>query len=45
MGPQLFGPEHILYILITTGIAAAGLLLSRRYAVTEHRQRIVLHVP
>lgn len=42
MGPQLFGIEHILYILITTVLACAGLLLAKKYAKTERTQKIVL---
>ena len=42
MGPQLFGIEHILYIIITTLIAGAGLLLAKKFAKTERSQRLVL---
>lgn len=42
MGPQLFGIEHILYIIITTLIASAGLLLAKKFAKTERSQRLVL---
>ena len=44
MGPQLFGIEHILYIIITTVVASAGLLLAKKYAKTDKSQTIVLKV-
>ena len=44
MAPQLFGIEHILYIVITTLIASAGLLLCKKYAATQRAQKIVLQV-
>ena len=44
MAPQLFGIEHILYIIITTVLAASGLLLARKYAKTEKSQVIVLKI-
>lgn len=44
MGPQLFGTEHILYILISTLIATASLLLCKKHAATERSQKIVLRV-
>ena len=44
MAPQLFGIEHILYIIITTILAAAGLLLAKKYAKTEKSQKIVLKI-
>ena len=44
MGPQLFGIEHILYIIITTVVASAGLLLAKKYAQTEKSQTIVLKI-
>ncbi len=42
MGPQLFGTEHILYIIFSTLISAACLLLCKKYAVTERSKRFVL---
>lgn len=42
MAPQLFGVEHILYIIITTLLAFAGLLLAKKYAKTEKARVIVL---
>lgn len=42
MAPQLFGVEHILYIIITALLASAGLLLAKKYAKTEKAQVIVL---
>ena len=44
MGPQLFGTEHILYILISALIAVASLLLCKKHAATERSQKIVLRV-
>ena len=44
MGPQLFGIEHILYIIITTIVASAGLLLAKKYAKTGKSQAIVLKI-
>jgi hypothetical protein len=44
MAPQLFGIEHILYIIITTVLAASGLLLAKKYAKTEKSQVIVLKI-
>ena len=42
MGPQLFGTEHILYIVITALIAASCLLLLKKRVTSEHGQKIVL---
>ncbi len=42
MAPQIFGIEHILYIVITTLLASVGLLLAKKYARSEKAQRIVL---
>lgn len=42
MRPQLFGTEHILYIIISTVIGAAGLLAARKYAKTQRSQNIFL---
>ena len=44
MAPQLYGTEHILYIIISTVIAAGGLLLCKKHAETERAQKIVLQV-
>ena len=44
MAPQLFGIEHILYILISTVVGAAALLLGKKYAVSEKAQNIFLKV-
>ncbi|MBO5323249.1 MAG: hypothetical protein J6A88_04015 [Oscillospiraceae bacterium] len=44
MGPQLFGIEHILYIITSTVAASAGLLLAKKYAKTEKSQTIVLKI-
>lgn len=42
MGPQLFGIEHILYIIITTVLASTGLLCAKKYAKSEKTQIIIL---
>lgn len=42
MAPQLFGIEHILYIIISTIVASVTLLLGKKYAVSERSQRIFL---
>lgn len=42
MPPQLFGIEHILYIIITTVLACATLLLAKKYATNEKSQKILL---
>ena len=44
MAPQLFGIEHILYILISTVVAVITLVLARKTAVTEKSQRIFLKI-
>lgn len=44
MAPQLFGTEHILYILISTVVAVITLVLARKTAVTEKSQRIFLKI-
>ena len=44
MGPQLFGTEHILYIVITALVAAACLLLCKKRVSSEHGQKVVLRV-
>ena len=42
MAPQLFGIEHILYIIISASIASIVLLLAKRYARTERAISIFL---
>lgn len=42
MSPQLFGTEHILYIVISTLVCSATLLLSKKYAKTAMAQVCVL---
>ena len=37
-----YGVEHILYIVITTALAVAGLLLAKKYAKTEKAQSIFI---
>lgn len=44
MAPQLYGTEHILYIIISTLVAATALLLCKKHAKTERAQKIVLLV-
>lgn len=44
MGPQLFGTEHILYIVITALVAAACLLLCKKRVASKYGQKIVLQV-
>ena len=36
MAPQLFGIEHILYLIISTVVSSAALLLAKKYAKTEN---------
>ena len=42
MVPQVFGKEHIIYLIVSTVIGAAGLLLIKRYAKTEKVRTIAL---
>ena len=42
MAPELFGIEHILYIIISTILGGGGLLLAYKYANGERTQTIVL---
>lgn len=42
MAPQLFGKEHILYLIISTVLAGAALLLAKRFAKSEKSQRIFI---
>ncbi len=42
MNPQLFGPEHILYILISTVLCSGALLLGKKYAKTEKSRSLFL---
>ena len=42
MVPQVFGIEHILYVIISAAIGAAGLVLVKRYARGEREQVIIL---
>ena len=44
MAPELFGIEHILYIVISTIIGGASLYLSYKYAKDEKKQNIILKV-
>jgi len=42
MAPQLFGIEHILYIIITTAAASTTLLLAKKHAKTEKAKRMFI---
>ena len=42
MNPQLFGLEHILYIVISAVLCSAALLLGKKYAKTEKAQSLFL---
>jgi precorrin-4 methylase len=42
MHAELYGIEHFTYIGITSALAAAGLILAKKYAKTEISQSIVL---
>ena len=44
MAPQVYGIEHILYMIITTIIAVVALLLAKKYLKTEKSQDIFLKV-
>ena len=42
MAPELFGPEHIIYIIITTIVFGGGLFASYKYVKNEKAQSILL---
>ena len=42
MAPEVFGTEHILYIVISTLISAIGLILVKRFVKDEKWQTIIL---
>jgi tellurite resistance protein TehA-like permease len=44
MAPELFGIEHILYIVISTVIGGVGLYLAYKYATDEKKQNIILKI-
>ena len=44
MAPELFGIEHILYIVISTIIGGVGLFLAYKYAKDEKKQSIILKI-
>lgn len=44
MNPQLFGIEHILYIIISTVVCGAGLLIAKKYAKTEKARTYALKI-
>ncbi len=42
MVPQVFGKEHIIYIIVSAVIGAVGLILMKKYAKTERLQAVAL---
>lgn len=44
MVPQVYGIEHILYIIITTIICATGIILIKKFAKDEKTQNIALKI-
>ncbi len=42
MVPQVYGLEHILYMVITTALAVAGLICAKKFAKSEKAQFIIL---
>ena len=42
MTPQVYGKEHIIYIVVSTLVCIAGLVLAKKYAKTQIIQTIVL---
>ena len=42
MAPELFGIEHILYIMISTLLGGGGLFLAYKYAKSDKTQKIIL---
>lgn len=44
MNPQLFGIEHILYIVISTVLGGLALLIAKRFAKTDKSQTIIMKV-
>ena len=42
MAPELFGIEHILYIVISTLLGGGGLFFAYKYAKSEKAQKIIL---
>lgn len=44
MAPQLFGIEHILYIIISTVLCGGGLFFTYKYVKSEKTQTIILKV-
>ena len=42
MAPELFGKEHILYIIISTILGGVGMFFAYKYAKTEKLQSIIL---
>ena len=44
MTPEVFGVEHILYVIITTILSITGLLFARKYAKNEKAQTIILKI-
>lgn len=44
MAPELFGIEHILYIVITTLLGGVGLFFANKYAKKEATQTLILKI-
>lgn len=44
MNPQLFGIEHILYIVISAVLGGLALLIAKRFAKTDKSQTIIMKV-
>ena len=44
MAPELFGTEHILYIVISTILGGIGLFFAYKYAKTEKSQSLILKI-
>lgn len=42
MAPEIFGIEHILYIVISTIVCGGGLIFAYKYAKSEKTQQIIL---
>ena len=42
MAPQVFGIEHIIYMVVSAVVGAAGLLLMKKFAKTQKMQKIAL---
>ena len=40
MAPKFFGIEHILYLIISSGVASAALLLAKKYCKTDRQIKV-----